>query len=151
LFIWTLYFPWISFSKNSLLFFMSVNVYLIEYRQVPPFDILRYLLLYGWLFNTHQEIVVLIIVVIPKLMNKSYRFVSNSGKSNVTILSLFQALHRLIFVKHSFLSHEKSQSKWKNAIFSFILVIIIGFLVIAGSFFACTGWGGICWLFCCLR
>jgi hypothetical protein len=35
---------------------MSVNRYLIEYRQVPPFDILRCLLLYSrWAFNRHNQ------------------------------------------------------------------------------------------------
>jgi hypothetical protein len=85
-----------------------------------------------------KEIVVLIIVIIPKLMNKSYRFVeSNSGKSNVTILSLFQALPTDLYSSNTLFCHTKKEYRnqnEKNAIFSFILVIIIGFLVIAGFF-----------------
>jgi hypothetical protein len=79
-------------------------------------------------------------------MNKSYRFVeSNSGKSNVTILSLFQALPD-IFVKHSF---EKKEYRNQNEKITF-LVIIIGFLVIAGSFrLHRMGWYLLA--FCCLR
>jgi uncharacterized membrane protein len=71
-------------------------------------------------------------------MNKSYRFVeSNSGKSNVTILSLFQALQTY---KHSFLSEKKYRNQnEKMLFFSFILVIIIGFLVIAGFFSLADG------------
>jgi hypothetical protein len=51
-------------------------------------------------------------------MNKSYRFVeSNSGKSNVTILSLFQALPD-IFVKHSFEKKEYRNQNEKISFFS---------------------------------
>jgi hypothetical protein len=63
------------------------------------------------------------------------RFVeSNSGKS---ILSLFQALPTDLYSSNTlFLSRKKSTAiKMKKMLFfSFILVIIIGFLVIAGFF-----------------
>jgi hypothetical protein len=54
-------------------------------------------------------------------MNKSYRFVeSNSGKSNVTILSLFQALPQTYIRQTLFFCHTKKEYRnqnEKNAIF----------------------------------
>jgi hypothetical protein len=52
-------------------------------------------------------------------MNKSYRFVeSNSGKSNVTILSLFQALPTDYIRQTLFFCRKKTTAiKMKNAIF----------------------------------
>jgi hypothetical protein len=87
-------------------------------------------------------------------MNKSYRFVeSNSGKSNVTILSLFQALPTDLYSSNTlFLSHEKEyrNQNEKMLFLASFLVIIIGFLVIAGFFsLAPDGWYLLA--FCCLR
>jgi hypothetical protein len=75
-------------------------------------------------------------------MNKSYRFVeSNSGKSNVTILSLFQALPQT-YIRQTLFFVTRKEYRNQNEKMLFLasfLVIIIGFLVIAG-FFSCTGW-----------
>jgi hypothetical protein len=52
-------------------------------------------------------------------MNKSYRFVeSNSGKSNVTILSLFQALPQT-YIRQTLFCHTKKEyrNQNENAIF----------------------------------
>jgi hypothetical protein len=51
-------------------------------------------------------------------LNKSYRFVeSNSGKSNVTILSLFQALPQTYIRQTLFLSQKRYRNQNENAIF----------------------------------
>jgi hypothetical protein len=75
-------------------------------------------------------------------MNKSYRFVeSNSGKSNVTILSLFQALptdiRQTLFFCHT--KKEYRNQNEKMLFFSFIFSNNYFFLLLQ-AFFACTGW-----------
>jgi formate hydrogenlyase subunit 3/multisubunit Na+/H+ antiporter MnhD subunit len=76
---------------------------------------------------------------------------SNSGKSNVTILSLFQALPTDLY-SSNILSHEKEyrNQNEKMLFLASFLVIIIGFLVIAGLFrLHRMGWYLL--VFCCLR
>jgi hypothetical protein len=73
-------------------------------------------------------------------MNKSYRFVeSNSSKSNVTILSLFQALPQTDTRQTLFCHKKTTVIKMKKMLFLAHFSNNYWFLVIAG-FFACTGW-----------